>query len=425
MALNLYPNSSKKAYREENKSGFFVFRNGERLQTPVDVMTTDDNFWRRFANPVYRIPAMVICDSGRIIVGADYRSQASDLVATLPAIAYSDDNGRTWKKKLIDTEVPQKNAFYRVMDQTMFRFQGKIHIICGAWNGSGNNVNWTQTRNDATWQVIRYWSDDDGETWHKQKNFQNALENRITDGSSWLGGVGHCVVTRLGTCIVPIQISRARGQVSASFICSSDGESWKKVSAEQTGLSECSAALWYNTSNTPEIAFVCRRDPNPNNQQKKAVYYEVENSPKIFSGSFREYEIFNNKIPARGSSGCNGGALMLADETGNKAVYQNLIYTYAGNYYNGISPYMRDHIILGNFPYTNRHDPDTRKATDIEVINPEAGALSDNGTPYGGYSVLDYNSKCEKLFVAYEDMLGIKVKNLSHLLPQLKYHQPR
>lgn len=423
MALNLYPNSSKQNYKELNKQGFTVFANGERLETPVDVMTTNDDFWRHFANPVYRIPAMVICDSGRIIVGADYRSQASDQVAIVPAVAYSDDNGKTWKKKIIDTEVAQQNAYYRVMDQTMFRFQGKIHIICGAWNGTGNNVNWTQTRNDATWQVIRYWSDDEGETWHRQLNFENALSNRITDGSSWLGGVGHCVVTRHGTCVVPIQISRASGQVSASFIHSRDGETWTKANAEHERVSETSVALWYNTSNTPELAFISRKDPNHIN--KKAAYYVTESSAGNFSNSFTDYDIYNDKIPARGSSGCNGGALMLADETGNKADYQNLIYTYAGNYYDGISAFMRDHIILGNFPYTNRHDTDSRKQTDIEVINPEAGALSNNGTPFGGYSCLAFNSKCNKLFVAYEDMLGIKVKNLTHLLPQLKYHTNR
>ncbi len=423
MALNLYPNSSKQNYKELNKQGFTVFANGERLETPVNVNTTGSNFWRHFLNPVYRIPAMVICDSGRIIVGADYRSQASDQVAILPAIAYSDDNGLTWKKKLIDTEVAQQNAYYRVMDQTMFRFQGKIHIICGAWNGTGNNVNWTQTRNDVTWQVIRYWSDDDGETWHRQLHFENSLSNRITDGSSWLGGVGHCVVTRHGTCVVPIQISRARGQVSVSFIHSRDGETWTKANAERERVSETSIGLWYNASNTPELAFISRKDPNHIN--KKAVYYVTESSAGNFSNSFSDYGIYNDKIPALGGAGCNGGALMLADETGNKADYQNLIYTYAGNYYNGISAYMRDHIILGSFPYTNRHDTGTRKQTDIEVINPNAGAFSNNGTPFGGYSCLAFNSKCNKLFVAYEDMLGIKVKNLTHLLPQLKYHTNR
>lgn len=421
MALNLYPNSSKQNYKELNKQGFTVFANGERLETPQDP-NIQGSFWFNFKNPFYRIPAMVICDSGRIIVGADYRSTPRDQDAIIPAIAYSDDNGLTWKKKLIDTIITNNNANYRIMDQTMFRFQGKIHIICGAWNGTANNVNWTQTRNDATWQVIRYWSDDEGETWHRQLHFENTLSNRITDGSSWLGGVGNCVVTNQGTCVVPIQISRARGQVSVSFIHSVDGDSWYKAAAEQTGWSETSIAMWYNRENKAELAFVCRRDPNA--RQMKAVYYVTEESPRAFTQSFREYTLYNDKIPARNAtSGCNGGALMLADEHGNHADFQNLICTYAGNYLNSINPTIRDHIMLANFPYTNNlHD--SRKIVDIEVINPNPASFY-NGGPWGGYSCLAFNSKCNKLFVAYEDMLGIKVKNLTHLLPQLKYHTNR
>ena len=42
-----------------------------------------------------------------------------------------------------------------------------------------------------------------------------------------------------------------------------------------------------------------------------------------------------------------------------------------------------------------------------------------NGTPSGGYSILNFNPVCKKLGIAYESMGGIKYKDLSHYIPLL------
>lgn len=417
MSMINYPNLYKWINNRQNNENY-VFKNAEKISNAPNPLTTSSIFWKQFLSPVYRIPNLVITDNGRIIVVSDYRSKASDQVAITPAIAISDDNGKSWRKKLIDLEPLKDNAYCRVMDSTIFIFKGVVNIICGAWDGSANNKNWTQTRNDATWQVIRYYSNDFGETWYKEYHFENSIRTgKPTDGSSWLGGVGHCIVTKFGTCVVPIQISREIGKVSATCIISNDGVNWSKFSSELSGLSETSLAQWINTSGNVEVALISRRDPNTGNT--KAVNYTVESSQGKFS-AFNAYPIYNGKIPAKGTSGCHGGAIMLCDETGNHANYQQLLVSYAGNYFNNINAYIRDHINIAGFPFTNREDVNSRLIRDYECINLNTGAF-ENGIPYGGYSNLAFNIKSNKLGIVYEDMLGVKYKDLSYMLPIIKY----
>lgn len=416
--LFLYPSITNKLGKGGGDTSSLVFANGERMRNAPDPFTTSSVFWKQFVSPVYRIPNLVITDSGRIIAVSDYRSSARDQIAITPAVAISDDGGKTWTKKLIDLEPLKDNANCRVMDPTIFIFKGVVSIICGAWDGSANNKNWTQTRNDPTWSVIRYYSNDNGETWFKEYHFENSIRtNKPTDGSSWLGGVGHCITTKNGTCLVPIQISRAVGKVSATCIFTNDGVNWTMFSTFLDNLSETSLAQWLNTRGEVEIALISRRDPNTGNT--KAVNYTVERSQGKFN-AFAVYPIYNSKIPARGSSGCNGGAIMLCDENGNHAPLQQLLVSYAGNYFNNINAYIRDHINIAGFPFTKPDDPNSRLIRDYECINLNTGAF-ENGIPYGGYSNLAFNIKSNRLGILYEDMLGIRYKDLSHLLPILKY----
>lgn len=418
MSLNLYPNIAKQQYNDQNNVGFKVFESGERLlPKSLNVDSTTDALWKEFKCPIYRIPSMVITDTGRIIVGADYRSKPIDQCAILPAIAFSDDNGKTWKKKVLDITPTHRNAFYRIMDQTMFYYKGVVHIICGKWNGTANNGNWTQTANDTTWSVNHYYSNDNGETWTKQENFQNVVTPSV--GHSWLGGVGNAVVTKFGTCIVPIQISQAVGQVQMSFIWSNDGVTWNKASANSPGLSETSICQNVDTQGRVELIFFSRRDPNTGNN--KSCKYIYQTAATTFGNAFNDYAIYNSKIPARGNSGCEGSAISMFDEKGVSLTDKlTILVSWANNYFNSFNTYIRDHISIGAFLYTKGDDNNSRLLRELDTINLKTAAWVNN-TPYGGYSILNFNPKCNKLFIAYEDMGGIKVKCLNHLIPILKY----
>lgn len=419
--LNLYPSSAKKDYQDKNNEGLWVFRSGERLDMGVEVVDAAKPFYQEFYSPIYRIPSMIICDNGRIVVGADYRSTPVDQTAIVPAVAYSDDNGITWKKQILEKTPTHLNPNYRIMDQTMFYFKGVIHIICGKWNGTANNGNWTQTRNDTTWSVNHYYSKDNGETWVKEENFQRKIAD--LNGNSWLGGVGNAIVTKHGTCIIPVQFAPSVGHVSMSAIYTSDGVNFKSVKFNNTmvsvaGLSETSFAQIINSSGKVEVIAFSRRDPN--NPQQKAGNYIYQSGPNTFDNNFAVYNIFNNKIPARGNSGCQGSAISMVDEKQNLASKVSILVSYAENYFNNYNTYIRDHIVIAAFLYTDPTDNNSRLLRELETINIKPSPWV-NGTPYGGYSMLNYNSKCNKLFIAYEDMGGIKVKCLNHLIPILKY----
>ena len=419
--LNLYPSSAKKDYQDKNNEGFWVFRSGERLDFGVEVVDAAKTFYQEFYSPIYRIPSMVITDTGRIIVGADYRSTPSDQTAIVPAVAYSDDNGRTWKKQILEKTPTHLNPNYRIMDQTMFYFKGVVHIIAGKWDGTRNNDNWTVTRNDTTWSVNHYYSKDNGETWIKEENFQTKIPD--LNGNSWLGGVGNSIITKYGTCIIPVQYAHAQRAVSMSAIYTSDGVNFKRVKFNNTpvsvtGLSETSFAQFVNSSGKVEVIAFSRRDPNTS--QNKTGKYIYQSGPDTFDNNWTDYPIFNTKIPARGGSGCQGSAISMVDEKGNLASKVSILVSYANNYFNSTNAYIRDHIVVGAFLYTDPTDNNSRVLRELEKININTAA-NVNGSYFGGYSILNYNPKCNKLFIVYENMGGIKVKCLNHLIPILKY----
>lgn len=408
----------KKELSTKSLDGGFVFRNGDRLKLPEEPNTSRSAFYRQFVNPCYRIPAMVITDSGRIIIASDYRSKPDDQVAIVPCIAYSDDNGATWKKKII--YLPESSSFFnpycRIMDSTMWiDKQGHINIISGMWNGTGNNNNWTQTQNDGTWKVLRHKSADNGETWTTQWGFQRNVQG-LQAGASWLGGVGNCVITKQGTIIVPIQWSPSPGKVNMSFIYSNDGENWTKFPGNAENCSETSVSSWVNTSGKTELLFISRRDPN--NPKNKYAGYVVQNQSGGFdSNNFTTYQIYDGKVPARGNSGCMGSQIAPSGPDGNYTPFNNVMVSYPKNFFDGINAYNRDHIVVAGFPYTDSGDTNSRKLKEFEMINVKPGGWREN-TPFGGYSILAYNHKARKMGIAYEDMLGIGYKDLSYLIPQ-------
>ena len=370
-------------------------------------------FWSTFRQPVYRIPAMVITDTGRIVIGADYRSTARDQVAIAPAISYSDDNGKTWKRQVLaqDKFNIWNNGNARIMDQTMFYYKGVIHIIAGTWNGTGNNTNWTQTRNDRTWSVTHFKSSDNGETWEVDMNFKAKLGGAFGQ-NTWFGGVGNAIITKFGTCVVPVQYSPAQGRVAATAIYTNDGINWSIVSTGGgDGISENSLVGFVDNSGRQEIIMLGRRDPNTP-QNKKALYI-YQTGLTQFGASWAEYTRYSAKIQARGGSGAQGSAIGNYDATKQVTDTNNIILSYAANYLSTVNNYIRDNITV-SFMIGLPANAGTR-ITDVEIINPKPSGSQDN-TFYGGYSILSYNATANKLGIAYEDTLGIKYKDLSHLI---------
>lgn len=394
--------------------GIEVFNNGDRLDLGHNV-DGNDVLWGNFKTPFYRIPSMVITDTGRIIVGCDYRSNPVDQSAILPCVAYSDDNGITWNKKMLDINPTNVNNNYRIMDQTMFYFKGVVHIIAGKWNGTTNNINWTQTRNDTTWSVNHYYSKDNGETWTLQENFQNVVSPSVNN--SWLGAVGNAVITKQGTCVIPIQYAPSVSHVNMSFIYTNDGINFNYISNKSVnGLSESSMCQIINSSGNSEIVTFSRRDPNTGNN--KAANYVVQNANGSWgNANFQAYNTYNNKIPARGTSGCQGSAISNHIGDTKYGLWQTIMVSFSENFLSGINTYTRDNIVVGIFTKTDANNSSI-VLRELERIELGAGSFVD-AIPYGGYSILNFNPVCKKLGIVYECMGGIKYKDLSHYIPLL------
>lgn len=391
--------------------GVIVFANGERINNAPDPFTTESVFWKQFASPFYRIPAMVITDSGRIIIASDYRSNPNDQCAIIPAIAISDDGGKTWNKKVVDTTPFSDNANCRHMDPTMFIYNGVINIICGTWSGNSNNQNWTKFQNDTTWSVTRYYSNDNGDTWFKEWNFQKSVTG-MKSGSSWLGAVGNCVITKFGTIIVPIQTSEAVGKVSAGFIYSNDGTTWKRHPQVIADLSESSACTW-NASDgqRAEVFMFSRRDPNT--AGNKACNYVYQSGPDTFTPTWASYSIFDSKIPARGRSGCQGSAMSCNYNGENITKANSPIISWANNFFAPQDGAVRDHIVIGAFNQTVVGDNSTRSLKQHRLINVDAGPR------FGGYSIIQYNPVSKIMGIVYEDNGNIRFKNITDMIPTL------
>lgn len=404
MSMINYPNLYKFLNNKDIENNI-VFQVGEKLPFPSDL--NKPIFEKQFNNPVYRIPSMVITDSGRIIVVCDYRHDFLDQNAITPAIAISDDNGKTWRKKLVFPYGTEDNANARTMDPTMFIYKDVVHIICGRWSGTRNNNNWTQSSpNDPTWSMVRFYSHDFGETWNVEWNFQLSISN-WPSGKSGLGAVGNSVISKFGTCIVPVQFAPATGKVSAGFIYTNNGTNWKMHTSFAADCSESSLFGNVNTSGNFEIGMISRRDPN--NPGNKACNVSTQTGPETFT-NFAVYNQFNGKIPARGRSGCQGSVLGSADEEGNFRRNQPWV-TWSNNFFAPQDGSIRDHIVIGNFKQSTDSQNDTRNLIQLETLNLDAGPK------FGGYSILYFNRKCNKLFVVFEDNGSIKIKNLEKYLP--------
>lgn len=348
-------------------------------------------------NPYFRIPAMCVTNKGTWLCFMDYRFSPKDQVGIEIACGRSENGGLDWTyTKAVTRE--GTDPLSRVMDSTcLATSSGKVFVLAGSW--SGGNTNWTQVSSrDSTWKAILAVSTDDGQTF-TQSEIQFTTTNPLPSNvNAFLGGVGSGIEMSNGTLVFPVQFTKARGTVSSTLIWSSDGGStWNWGSGFVDGISE----NMIFESLDGGLVSVGRRDPNTAQTRYASITYDM-------GKTWTTYNQIAGRIPANGSSGCQGSTIFFLTKRGIPILLMTAPQ-------NRLGSYNRDRITL----YASNNSYQTIK--EVCVLNYNGGAVV-GSIPYGGYSSLCYysNDDGERLLCFFEDNLGGRLTDLTPLIAELE-----
>ncbi|WP_064611013.1 sialidase family protein [Streptobacillus moniliformis] len=250
-------------------------------------------------------------------------------------------------------------------------------------------------------------SEDGGNTWertHKfDKNNNDIFVNHTPDNPvrAFLGGVGTGIVMRDGTLVMPIQTSHqgAAGKkgIAATIMYSRDnGKTWKMpknndstiVAPNQQSLEN----MVFEMGN--KLVLAGRGGGNGNNLHRWAYY--TEDMGKTWN-VFEPLHLFQSVS----SQPSQGSTLYVTLPSGKKVI---LVSAPKGN---------RDGYKRADITLYALSGKDKNQMQEIAIIKPGSGnGLGD------GYSSLAY--KGGNLFVAYEDMGDISVKNLTEHIAKIE-----
>lgn len=391
-------NLDELAFNTDFDNNKMIFKRGAK---PAGLPSEIDNITR---SPYFRIPALALTDDGATVVLSDYRSDPGDQVKIGVVAAVSTDGAKTFSNKYAVKPIGN-DALTRAMDSTILATKsGKILILNGAWKSGSEN--WIQANGSNSSNAVSLMtkaSKSDNYATFTQREFTPA--NKPRDVRAFLGGVGNGLELYDGTLVFPIQYTKAARSIYAGFIYSEDdGESWKWGGLEVNGVSENQLVL-------DENGYICMIGRRDGSNFKDAYRLLKNNQPlKTLAGadsglSVEELSGIKNRVPE--SQGTQSSAISFVTEAG---VYVCL-FTCPQN---RLGRFNRDRITIYATDLTGS------RIVPLCVLNYKKGGWERN-TPFGGYACLAYNTNAdgEKLLCAYEDDLGISLKDVSYLIPKV------
>lgn len=396
--------------------------------------------------PVYRIPTVNIDDEGIIHCACDARATGYDQEPIEVVYARSFNGGKTWEKKVIgqrysvnhgagaDNKYLNKS---RVMDPSILHAGGnKIFILAGRWIEKGDNWVGSSESANAWTAALLIKSTDNGATWTQhtigkpdcptQEGNHITVENLPSDIRGFLGGVDAGLKHSSGKLVFAIQITQNGSGAQSGLLVSSDGgDTWRMSSSfTNTSYGNC-----YEPSilELPDgrIVIHTRADTAVNGKSKKRAFVTDD-----FGETWSLFEPLNNKIGSPYGSGggnnCEGGTAGFTNITGRYACVASYPQVQkiaeVGGHPATSNGYGRDQITLYACNFNG-----TGSATPIKMVKYEGGLAPTNdgsegsstsGTPYGGYSSIEYK-QCndgEFLVIFYEDALGVSIMDISDCL---------
>ncbi len=174
-----------------------------------------------FDAPVYRIPALAVTASGRVLAAYDVRLDWRDLPGDFDiALRHSDDHGRTWS----DPRALRRHTPGHGYGDASFVVAPSGHILCWYVGSTGRSFFSAEAGPDAP--GLELWlshSDDDGATWTHRE--MTAL--KPADVTGMFASSGNGTVTASGRLLQPFVLRTASGEHFAAIAHSDDdGETW-------------------------------------------------------------------------------------------------------------------------------------------------------------------------------------------------------
>lgn len=426
-------------------NGFSQF-NTKVFKYKEAILGLDPDLGRNDHGPVYRIPSVRIGDDGVIHLTCDVRESGGDQERIEVVYARSFDGGKTWDKKVVGRRLKTGNnvdeATSRVMDPTLlYAGNGNLYILAGRWTKGSSN--WTQNQDSKNnWDAaLMIKSTDNGETWEQHTighpTVNDPEGNHIdvinipSTCKGFLGGIDAGLRHSSGKLIFAIQFTKdVNGECKSALLYSDDGVRWSFSTGATPGINYEPAIMELPDG---KIVIHCRsEDPDAvvNGKAMKKAFITPDMGANFFPYSPLD-KVIGSNTGSTGGHKSEGG--LFANRTINGRWIIGACYpqnTVDGNLGNSTSDYGRNQITFYGV------NPVKHKKTPLQMIYYKSGASTSQtdttptytGTPYGGYSALSYKACVdgEYLVCAYEDALGISIKNLSDLIPRLEdYCDPR
>ncbi|WP_022829267.1 sialidase family protein [Sphingobacterium paucimobilis] len=198
---------------------------------------------------VYRIPAIVKANSGRLLAFAEARKLRSggdsgdiDMVVKL-----SDDNGKTWGNMITiwDEGVNTCGNPVPIVDKVT----GKIHLLLTWNNGADDWAALTNGTGKDTRRVYYTSSSDEGATWSKPREITSSVKSSTWDwyATGPVHGIQISKGTYKGRLVSPNyfteRVDGRRQDLSHAIYSDDNGLTWKSGAATKTGgVGECTVA---------------------------------------------------------------------------------------------------------------------------------------------------------------------------------------
>ena len=142
----------------------------------------------------YRIPALAVTKSGRVIAIYDGRADFDDLPAPIDLVTRtSDDNGKTWSAQTVFRKHEGTSGYgdASILIDPTFGEQGRIIVLYQFTRDAGffESTTGTSIADPHISHIARSISDDDGETW-SHDFITNQLKDSNTEGIFATSGAG-------------------------------------------------------------------------------------------------------------------------------------------------------------------------------------------------------------------------------------------
>ncbi len=182
--------------------------------------------------PCYRIPALAVTRTGRVLVAWDVRPDWKDLPGDFDiALRWSDDHGRTWSEPSLlrahDTETYGKPAGYGDASFIVDPVTGRV--FCHYVSSTGRSFfDADPGPHGEGLRPIVSWSDDDGVTW-QHRDITAEIKEATAEGIFASSGNGIALARGpyAGRLLQPYVIRRGKDRYSAVAYSDDHGDTWR------------------------------------------------------------------------------------------------------------------------------------------------------------------------------------------------------